>query len=64
MTQHEQLLLPHNLRLIDDLHLGIPEVVGTYLLLGDEPALVDPGPTNTRSDVERHPRDPADSHSF
>jgi glyoxylase-like metal-dependent hydrolase (beta-lactamase superfamily II) len=52
MTQHDQLLLPHDLRLIDDLHLGIPEVVGTYLVLGDEPALVDPGPTNTLSNLE------------
>jgi glyoxylase-like metal-dependent hydrolase (beta-lactamase superfamily II) len=32
---------------IDTLHLGRPHVVATYLLLGAEPALVDPGPAST-----------------
>lgn len=39
--------LPGDLALIDDLHLGRPHVIGTYLLRGDEPALVDPGPAST-----------------
>jgi glyoxylase-like metal-dependent hydrolase (beta-lactamase superfamily II) len=31
---------------IDVLHLGRPQVIASYLLLGDEPALVDPGPAS------------------
>jgi glyoxylase-like metal-dependent hydrolase (beta-lactamase superfamily II) len=38
--------LPDNIRLIDDMHLGRPHVIATYLLLGDEPAIVDPGPAS------------------
>jgi glyoxylase-like metal-dependent hydrolase (beta-lactamase superfamily II) len=38
--------LPPNIRLIDDFHLGQPHVVATYVLLGDEPAIVDPGPAS------------------
>jgi hypothetical protein len=30
--------LPVDLRLIDDMHLGRPHVIGTYLMLGDAPA--------------------------
>jgi glyoxylase-like metal-dependent hydrolase (beta-lactamase superfamily II) len=44
--------LPAGLALIDDLHLGRPQVIGTYLLLGDEPALVDPGPASCLPAVE------------
>ena len=44
--------LPAGLALIDALHLGRPHVIGTYLLLGDEPALVDPGPTSCLPAVE------------
>jgi glyoxylase-like metal-dependent hydrolase (beta-lactamase superfamily II) len=44
--------LPADLRLIDDMHLGNPHVIATYLLLGDEPALVDPGPTSTLATLE------------
>jgi glyoxylase-like metal-dependent hydrolase (beta-lactamase superfamily II) len=39
--------LPADLRLIDDMHLGRPHVIATYLLLGDQPAVVDPGPAST-----------------
>jgi glyoxylase-like metal-dependent hydrolase (beta-lactamase superfamily II) len=44
--------LPADLRLVDDLHLGRPHVIGTYVLLGDEPALVDPGPASTIASLE------------
>jgi glyoxylase-like metal-dependent hydrolase (beta-lactamase superfamily II) len=44
--------LPNSIRLIDDLHLGRPHVVGTYLLLGDEPAIVDPGPASVLPALE------------
>ncbi|KAB8140166.1 MBL fold metallo-hydrolase [Chloroflexia bacterium SDU3-3] len=36
--------LPASIGLIDDLHLGREHVIGTYLLRGEQPALVDPGP--------------------
>jgi glyoxylase-like metal-dependent hydrolase (beta-lactamase superfamily II) len=44
--------LPGSIRLIDDMHLGRPLVVGTYLLLGDEPAVVDPGPASVLPSLE------------
>jgi glyoxylase-like metal-dependent hydrolase (beta-lactamase superfamily II) len=44
--------LPDNLRLIDDMHLDRPHVIGTYLLLGDAPAIVDPGPASTLAGLE------------
>jgi glyoxylase-like metal-dependent hydrolase (beta-lactamase superfamily II) len=43
---------PRGVAVIDALHLGRPHVVATYLLLGDEPALVDPGPASTLATVE------------
>ena len=42
-TQHP----PNGIAVIDALHLGRPHVIATYLLLGAEPALVDPGPAST-----------------
>ncbi|GAB4108691.1 MAG: MBL fold metallo-hydrolase [Roseiflexaceae bacterium] len=45
--------LPSDIRLIDDQHLGHPQVIGTYVLLGDEPAIVDPGPTSTLPNLEQ-----------
>jgi len=45
--------LPEHVRLIDDMHLGRPHVIGTYLLLGDEPAIVDPGPASVLPALER-----------
>lgn len=45
-------VLPDHIRMIDDTHLGRPHVIATYLLLGDEPALVDPGPTSTLATLE------------
>jgi glyoxylase-like metal-dependent hydrolase (beta-lactamase superfamily II) len=42
--------LPQNhdsIAVIDTLHQGRPHVVATYLLLGAEPALLDPGPAST-----------------
>lgn len=44
--------LPADIRLIDDMHLGHAHVVGTYLLLGDEPAIVDPGPASVLPALE------------
>ena len=46
---------PHNpagVALIDATHLDRPQVIGAYLLLGDEPAIVDPGPASTLPAVE------------
>jgi glyoxylase-like metal-dependent hydrolase (beta-lactamase superfamily II) len=39
--------------LIDLRHLGRPSVIGSYLLAGDEPALVDCGPTTCVSELEK-----------
>lgn len=44
--------LPADTGLIDLLHLGRPHVIGTYLLLGDQPALIDPGPASTLENLE------------
>lgn len=44
--------LPEHLRVIDDMHLGSPHIIATYLLLGDEPAIVDPGPTTVLPALE------------
>jgi glyoxylase-like metal-dependent hydrolase (beta-lactamase superfamily II) len=41
-----------SIHIIDDHHLGRPHIIGTYLLLGDEPALVDPGPSVTLPTLE------------
>lgn len=57
MTRSESTLsgvrsLPDDIRLVDDLHLGRPHVIATYVLLGDQPALVDPGPGSTLPSLE------------
>lgn len=39
-------LVPEAVVTIDGMHLGRPNVIASFLLLGDEPALVDPGPTS------------------
>lgn len=52
MTHKPPLPLPASIRLIDGMHLGRPHVVGTYLLLGGEPAIVDPGPASTLANLE------------
>jgi glyoxylase-like metal-dependent hydrolase (beta-lactamase superfamily II) len=44
--------VPDGVAVIDTLHLGRPQVVATYALLGDEPGLVDPGPASTLPAVE------------
>lgn len=44
--------LPDSIRLIDDMHMGYPHIVGTYVLLGDQPAIVDPGPSATLPALE------------
>ncbi|MBS1968381.1 MAG: MBL fold metallo-hydrolase [Chloroflexi bacterium SZAS-1] len=41
-----------NIALIDDMHLGRAHVIATYLLHGDAPAIVDPGPASTLSTLE------------
>lgn len=43
---------PDGVAVIDTHHMGRPHVVATYALLGDEPALVDPGPASTLPAVE------------
>lgn len=52
MQRTDLVALPGDLRLVDDRHLGRPHVIGTYLLLGDEPAIVDPGPGSTLASLE------------
>jgi glyoxylase-like metal-dependent hydrolase (beta-lactamase superfamily II) len=47
MKSNHPVALPADLRMIDDTHLGRPHVIATYLLLGDTPAVVDPGPAST-----------------
>lgn len=39
MSEKKPLPLPDNIKLIDDMHLGRPHVIASYLLLGDEPAI-------------------------
>jgi glyoxylase-like metal-dependent hydrolase (beta-lactamase superfamily II) len=43
---------PEGVLILDTHHMGRPNVVATYVLLGDEPALVDPGPASTLPSVE------------
>lgn len=52
MTHSTMTALPDNLHLIDDLFLGRSHLIGTYVLLGNEPALVDPGPASTLANLE------------
>jgi glyoxylase-like metal-dependent hydrolase (beta-lactamase superfamily II) len=52
MSDHTLLPLPADTRLIDLLHLGRPHVIGSYLLQGDQPALIDPGPASTLETLE------------
>ena len=52
MSIREPMPLPADTRLIDLLHLGRPHIIGTYLLLGDQPALIDPGPASTLDNLE------------
>lgn len=52
MSDHTLTPLPADTRLIDLLHLGRPHVIGTYLLLGEQPALIDPGPASTLDALE------------
>jgi glyoxylase-like metal-dependent hydrolase (beta-lactamase superfamily II) len=44
--------LPADTVLIDLLHLGRPHIIGAYLLLGEQPALIDPGPASTLDRLE------------
>ena len=44
--------LPPYIAMIDDLHLGRPHVIATYLLHGDAPAIIDPGPASTLDTLE------------
>ncbi|MBX0329942.1 MBL fold metallo-hydrolase [Oscillochloris sp. ZM17-4] len=43
---------PDGVITIDDMHLGRPQVIATYLLTGPVPALVDPGPASTLPALE------------
>jgi glyoxylase-like metal-dependent hydrolase (beta-lactamase superfamily II) len=51
MTEAE-FALPDDIRLIDVRHLGREQTIGSYLLLGDQPALVDPGPASALPALE------------
>lgn len=42
---------PQGVLVLDTHHMGRAHVVATYVLLGDEPALVDPGPAGTLASV-------------
>lgn len=44
--------LPETIALVDDLHLGRSQVVGTYVMLGDDPVIVDPGPASVLPNLE------------
>jgi glyoxylase-like metal-dependent hydrolase (beta-lactamase superfamily II) len=52
MSDHTLMPLPADARMIDLLHLGRPHVIAAYLLLGDQPAVVDPGPASTLDTLE------------
>lgn len=52
MSEKTPLTLPEDILIIDDMHLGRPHVIASYLLLGDEPAIVDPGPASTLANLE------------
>jgi len=52
MSHHTLMPLPADARLIDLLHLGRPQVIGSYVLLGEQPALIDPGPASTLDTLE------------
>ncbi|MFQ5855434.1 MAG: MBL fold metallo-hydrolase [Anaerolineae bacterium] len=52
MIDPDPVVLSDELRLIDLRFLDLPHLIGTYVLLGDEPALVDPGPTSTLPSLE------------
>lgn len=43
---------PTDVVTLDTVHMGRPQVIATYLLLGSEPALVDPGPASTLPAIE------------
>lgn len=43
---------PDGVLILDTHHMGRSNVVATYVLLGDEPALVDPGPASTLPNLE------------
>lgn len=43
---------PEAILTLDAYHMGRAHVVASYLLLGDEPALVDPGPAGTLPNIE------------
>lgn len=43
---------PDGVITIDDMHMGRPQVIATYVLTGNEPALVDPGPASTLPALE------------
>lgn len=52
MTDPQHTTLPEDVGLIDLRLLGLAGLNGTYILLGDEPALVDPGPASTLDNLE------------
>jgi glyoxylase-like metal-dependent hydrolase (beta-lactamase superfamily II) len=52
MTDDDPRLLPDDIELIDDKFLDRSHLIGTYVILADQPALVDPGPTTTLEHLE------------
>jgi glyoxylase-like metal-dependent hydrolase (beta-lactamase superfamily II) len=52
MAEVNRFQLPDTVKLIDVQHLGRAKAIGSYLLLGDQPALVDPGPASAVATLE------------
>lgn len=52
MAAMESLHHPDGVAVIDTHHMGRAHVVASFVLLGDEPALVDPGPAGTLPSLE------------
>lgn len=52
MTDAATPSLPGDIKLVDDKFLGRPHLIGTYVLPGEQPALVDPGPATTLDNLE------------
>ncbi|NTU82801.1 MAG: MBL fold metallo-hydrolase [Chloroflexales bacterium] len=49
---HTSSAFPYGVLILDTHHMGRTHVVASYVLLGDEPAIVDPGPAGTLPSIE------------
>lgn len=52
LNMHTSTSFPHGVLTLDTHHMGRTHVVASYVLLGDEPAIVDPGPAGTLPNLE------------